>query len=55
MRQFHDVNEAHVPLPALYTADVVAVKVGQLRELFLRQTALKPELAHALSKHDAGV
>jgi hypothetical protein len=34
--ELHNVNEADVPLTALNAANVVAVKLGQLRQLFLR-------------------
>jgi len=54
-REFDNVEQAHVTLSALDPANVVAVQVSQLRQLFLRQMALLPKLADTLSEHDTWI
>ena len=33
--QLHDVEETDIPFAALHSTDVVAMQIGQLRQLFL--------------------
>ena len=55
MCQLHDVEQADVPFPALYSADVVAVQFCNLRKLLLREFAFNSELADTSSEYDSGV
>jgi hypothetical protein len=53
--QGDDVEEGNVALTALDAADIVAMEVGQFRQLFLRQTAFESQLANVSSKDGSGV
>ena len=55
MCQLDDVDQTDIALTALDSADVVSVEVRQLRQLFLRKTAVCPELADTSSKQHARV
>jgi len=55
VRQLDDVDQTDIALTALDSADVVSVEVRQLRQLFLRKTAVCPELADTSSKQHARV
>ena len=55
MGQLDDIEEANIPFPALHTAHIVTMQVGQLCQLLLRQLALQPELAYSSTEHNARV
>jgi hypothetical protein len=42
MGELHDVDEANVAFPSFDAANVIAVQVGQLCQLFLGQLTRKP-------------
>jgi hypothetical protein len=42
MGELHDVDEANVAFPSFDAANVIAVQVGQLCQLFLGQLPRKP-------------
>ena len=49
--QCDDVQQGDIALATLDSADVVAVQIGQLRQLLLREAAFEPERADSLSEH----
>ena len=51
--QFHDVEQADVPLSALDPTYVIAVQLRQLGELLLREIAFHPQLADTPSEYDS--
>ena len=55
MGQFDDVDQANVALPALDTADVVAMEVGELSQSFLGEAALFAQPPHSPAKENPGV
>jgi hypothetical protein len=55
VRQLDDVDQTDIALTALDSADVVSVEVRQLRQLFLRKTAVCPELGHVFQTTRAGL
>ncbi len=50
LRQFDDVFQGHVPFAALDAADVVAVQISSLRQLFLGIAPFLTEPAHRGTK-----
>jgi hypothetical protein len=50
VRELDDIEQANVSLAPLHPAHVVAVQVGQLRELFLRESTLQPDFAYTLAE-----
>jgi hypothetical protein len=55
VRQLHDVYQADVPLTPLYSPNIIAMQVGKLGQLLLRQAELCPKLAHTLAESDSWV
>jgi hypothetical protein len=53
--QLHDIEQANVALTAFDATHVVAVQISQLRQFFLREFALEPQLANAITECSAGV
>ena len=53
--EFHDVDKTHVSLSALDAAHIVAMHVGQFRQLLLRQPSLNSQLTQSSAEHDAGI
>ena len=49
MRQLDDIEQTDIAFATLDSTDVVAVQIGQLRQMFLRQPALDPQFADAPS------
>lgn len=54
-RELDDVEQRYVLLAAFNHADIVPMKVGQFRELFLRYAALFTQLFEPPSEHDPRV
>ena len=50
MRQLDDIEQTDIAFTPLDSTDVVAMQIGQLRQMFLRQPALDSQFTDALSK-----
>ena len=50
MGQSDDVEQTNIAFTPLDPADIVAMQARQLRQAFLRKTALRPQFADALPK-----
>ena len=53
--QFHNIEQAHVPLTALYTANIVTMQVCKLGQLFLRQIPLLSKGSQRFAEYDSWV
>ena len=51
MSQFYDVDETHISFTTLNPTHVIPVKVGQLRQLFLREFALDTKLPKSIPEN----
>ena len=51
MSQFDDIDEAYVPFTAFNTTHIIPVKIGQLRQLFLREPPLQTKLAEPVPEN----
>ena len=50
MRQLDDIEQTDVAFAPLDSADVIAMQIGQFRQMFLRQPALDSQFTDAPSK-----
>ena len=55
MREFNNVQQSEVALAALDSADIVAMQVGQFRQLLLRKTAFESQFAEPFTQQSARV
>jgi hypothetical protein len=55
MCQLHDIEETDVSFAALHTTHIIAMQVGQLRQLFLRELPLQSKFADSIPKQSARV
>ena len=55
MGKLDEIHNAQVALAAFNSTDVVAMEVGALGQLFLRQTARQSQLTDTLAKQQFGV
>jgi hypothetical protein len=55
VRERHDVEQGDVSLPALDTADVIAMEVRQFGERLLGEALFETQLTQVISKGGSGV
>jgi len=55
MGKLDKVYKAEIALAAFNATDVVAVEIGALGQLFLRQTVRQPQLTDTLAKQQFGI
>jgi len=55
MGKLHKVYKAEITLAAFDATDVVAVEIGALGQLFLRQAVRQPQFADSLAKQQSGI
>ncbi len=55
MSKLNDVHETEIAFAAFDAADIIAVKIGSLGQLFLGEALSHPQFADAFTEQDAGV